>query len=250
MAVGETDTILDKYDRFRTEGDVLKAEQYLSGLVERASAAFTPKDVRGLERLRDALSDGLKDSLTGIANRGFFDQAFDKTMNNLRRISATDNKRYVLIFADLDNFKSVNEDHSYSGGDKAIQATANALRSITRKGEILARLGGDEFVLIAEEDGFDTDFESKTLSRVQQALQPVTVDMGSYEFEVTGSAGAILLSGLTLKLVEMQAAENGNTLSEEIKIQVEDKMKISKADRKDQGLAEGIPREEMSLNVG
>jgi diguanylate cyclase (GGDEF)-like protein len=97
--------------------------------------------VRDLER--QAIKSDY-DSLTGVLNRkGFLSKA--EKMLSLSRDYQTG---CALGFADLDNFKSVNDTHGHAAGDEALTAVASALgRAVGQQG-IVARLGGDEFVFL------------------------------------------------------------------------------------------------------
>jgi len=53
-----------------------------------------------------------------------------------------------IAFADLDNFKSINDRYGHQAGDRILQATARILRSNTRETDMIARYGGEEFVVV------------------------------------------------------------------------------------------------------
>jgi len=83
------------------------------------------------------------DELTGLANRRAI---FDK----LERLfaSARDGSRYILlVFADLDGFKEINDVYGHDTGDEFLCAIALRLQEHMRSGELLGRMGGDEFVI-------------------------------------------------------------------------------------------------------
>lgn len=81
------------------------------------------------------------DSLTGLHNRAAFDELLESLLK--------DNKdTLALLMIDLDNFKSVNDDHGHDTGDLLLKRVAQSIRSVIRKGDAAVRLGGDEFVII------------------------------------------------------------------------------------------------------
>jgi len=101
--------------------------------------------VRRLELLRkEAIRDSEHDSLTGIMNRLAFLRAAEYLLllNERARIPL------VFIFADLDNFKAVNDQFGHDMGDKVLRHFSDMARSRFRKSDIIARYGGDEFVMI------------------------------------------------------------------------------------------------------
>ena len=57
----------------------------------------------------------------------------------------------LVLYADLDDLKQINDKLGHKEGDKAIAETANVLREVFRKVDIIARMGGDEFAVLAPE---------------------------------------------------------------------------------------------------
>ncbi len=92
------------------------------------------------------------DELTGLYDRrGFFAMAEQQ----LKLANRQNNKIYML-YADLDNLKSINDTHGYLEGDKMLIETATILRDTFRESDIISRIGGNEFVVIpigTTEDG-------------------------------------------------------------------------------------------------
>ena len=81
------------------------------------------------------------DPLTTIANR----RAFDHALALAEEIEDS----YALVLFDLDDFKSINDEHGHPTGDIVLRAVAHAAQRAVRKGDCLARIGGDEFAVIA-----------------------------------------------------------------------------------------------------
>lgn len=83
------------------------------------------------------------DELTGLANRRAI---FDKLSRLFE--SARDDSRYILlVFADLDGFKHINDVYGHDTGDEFLCAIARRLQKHMRDGELLGRMGGDEFII-------------------------------------------------------------------------------------------------------
>jgi diguanylate cyclase (GGDEF)-like protein/PAS domain S-box-containing protein len=96
------------------------------------------------ERLRLLL---ITDELTGLYNRrGFFTLA-DKQMKLASRLE----KGLIMIYADLDNFKMINDRFGHEEGDNALREMSRILGEVFRDSDIIARIGGDEFVIMAIE---------------------------------------------------------------------------------------------------
>lgn len=90
----------------------------------------------------------LVDELTGLYNRrGFL--AFSK--QHLTSIQRT-NKNLMVVYADLDELKHINDSFGHQEGDRALVKTAEILRETFRSSDVLGRLGGDEFMVCAAVD--------------------------------------------------------------------------------------------------
>lgn len=88
------------------------------------------------------------DHLTGLFNRRRFDQHLQQRIRARR-----ENRLLFAVMLDLDEFKSINDNHGHNAGDKALVQTAEMLRQICRDNDdFVARLGGDEFVIVGERD--------------------------------------------------------------------------------------------------
>jgi diguanylate cyclase (GGDEF)-like protein len=83
------------------------------------------------------------DSLTGLLNR----RAFLEEMERHAARQGRDNEPATLMFADLDNFKPVNDRLGHEAGDEVLRHTADLLRKTFRPTDLVARLGGDEFAI-------------------------------------------------------------------------------------------------------
>jgi diguanylate cyclase (GGDEF)-like protein len=85
-----------------------------------------------------------RDSLTGIHNRGFFDDMLRTQLAAARRSGA----RLTLMMVDVDEFKRINDSHGHAEGDRALRVIARALVRVARASDIVCRYGGEEFTLI------------------------------------------------------------------------------------------------------
>ena len=83
------------------------------------------------------------DPLTGLLNRRAFLEELPRHIDRLDR----DAMSGTLIFADLDNFKQLNDRLGHEIGDRALCAVAGLLRATFRPTDLVARLGGDEFAV-------------------------------------------------------------------------------------------------------
>jgi len=106
-------------------------------------------DITGRKQLEQQLRKlSLIDSLTGLYNRrGFFTHA-----EHQMKIARRKKNRLTLVFADVDDLKSINDTWGHGEGDKALVETAAFLKTVFRESDVIARVGGDEFVVLALEN--------------------------------------------------------------------------------------------------
>jgi diguanylate cyclase (GGDEF)-like protein len=100
-----------------------------------------------------------RDHLTDIENARAFDDAL------ARRCAA--GRPFVLVLADMDNLKEVNDAHGHAEGNVVIRRLAHVLRAHAVPGDDLARVGGDEFALLTE---IGVDDAAALCSRLQRTL--------------------------------------------------------------------------------
>ena len=87
----------------------------------------------------------VRDPLTGLLNRRYFDEAVESAFATARRSGAP----LSLIVLDLDRFSMVNNEHGHSVGDAVLRRVARSMTAAVRVGDTVARYGGEEFVVIA-----------------------------------------------------------------------------------------------------
>ncbi|MGC7403273.1 putative bifunctional diguanylate cyclase/phosphodiesterase [Pandoraea pneumonica] len=84
------------------------------------------------------------DALTDLPNRRALHDAAARTLINSRR----DQRRFAVLFMDLDGFKTINDSLGHNVGDDVLRAFAKRLRKNVNGDDVVARLGGDEFVVL------------------------------------------------------------------------------------------------------
>lgn len=131
----------------------------------------------------------LTDSLTGMQNRRYFDDALREYLEEFRRIG----KPIGLLVLDLDHFKSVNDTHGHDVGDEVLRVVAGCLREFTRYHDVVARLGGEEFAVVAP--NMDTDMLIKLAERIRKAIASLSVTTGNVRLRVTTSVGIAIWDG-------------------------------------------------------
>jgi diguanylate cyclase (GGDEF)-like protein len=84
------------------------------------------------------------DHLTNLPNRLLFTDRLQQTLELAKR----NKTKFALIFIDLDNLKSINDNHSHAAGDIALCEAAKRMLHCVRSSDTVARIGGDEFVIL------------------------------------------------------------------------------------------------------
>lgn len=131
---------------------------------------------------RDLHALALVDELTGLQNRRAFTLFAEQELARARRHGSTP----VLVFADLDGLKKINDEHGHAAGDAAIRLVASALRSIFRETDIVARWSGDEFVALMGEGSGEAAL--RIAGRLDAAISTQTPS--NLPYAVTASVGA------------------------------------------------------------
>ena len=110
-----------------------------------AQFALILRDVTELQRTQETVRRlAYFDSLTGLVNRGRFQQHLDDAI----RAALRRGERLALLFLDLDGFKDVNDTLGHHQGDCLLQEVGRRLQGQIRDVDVAARLGGDEFCLL------------------------------------------------------------------------------------------------------
>jgi diguanylate cyclase (GGDEF)-like protein/PAS domain S-box-containing protein len=101
------------------------------------------------ERLKDM---AILDDLTGLYNRRGFMALARQHLKQAKRAK----RQALVIFADLNGLKRINDTHGHADGDRAIIAAAEVFNRTFRDSDVVARVGGDEFAILAIEAEMDS----------------------------------------------------------------------------------------------
>lgn len=142
------------------------------------------------------------DSLTGLPNRRLLMDRLSQALVS----SARGKGNGVILFLDLDHFKTLNDTLGHDVGDLLLKQVAERLTTCVREGDTVARIGGDEFIIMLEglshsvfEAATQAEFIcEKILNVLSQSYQ-----LGSYEYHTTSSIGATLFSGHEIESDEL-----------------------------------------------
>ncbi|HRP75254.1 MAG TPA: diguanylate cyclase [Rhodocyclaceae bacterium] len=163
-------------ERTRAQNEALASQARLVQTLQRSEQVLAQRVAQRtleLERANEQLERNQErlehiahhDPLTGLANRLLLDDRIEHGITRARRHNA----RMVVLLADLDGFKPVNDELGHAAGDELLVAVAGRLQHLVRAEDTVARLGGDEFVLVLEEV-FDTEDANRVASGVAEEL--------------------------------------------------------------------------------
>ncbi len=133
----------------------------------------------------------LHDALTSLPNRNLFQERMTQSLARARR----QNSQFALLFIDLDNFKTVNDNYGHGVGDQVLVTLARRLSAHIRAEDTVARLGGDEFVVLSEHIGTDQDVQIAARRLLAEISEPVQLNIresDTISIRMTASVGISL----------------------------------------------------------
>jgi diguanylate cyclase (GGDEF)-like protein/PAS domain S-box-containing protein len=143
------------------------------------------RDVTERRRLQEKLERlAHYDSLTALPNRTLFFDRLESAVLRARR----EERRFALLFLDLDGFKAVNDRFGHDAGDFLLFEIAKRLRSAIRDSDTAGRMGGDEFTVLLENISKVED-AAAVADKIRGAIvEPAAVPSGA-KVEVGASIG-------------------------------------------------------------
>ena len=149
-----------------------------------------------LERAEEA---GLRDVVTAIGNRRFFDASFMEEVEKARRLGDP----MCLALADIDRFKHVNDRFGHLVGDRLLRLFANILVQNVRGQDKVARFGGEEFALI---------FPGARLGEAVTAVERIRVVLESKQWTIEPSGERVGKVTASFGVAKLRADESPNDL--------------------------------------
>jgi diguanylate cyclase (GGDEF)-like protein len=184
----QTREILPIFDiRFKDERDYSK-------LLEKAKAEFANLSMDLINSLLEKNKENellrqqiTIDAMTQLNNYKGFCEILNSEISRASRYK----KPLSLIFADIDHFKSVNDNYGHQAGDHALKIVAGSLKNELRDSDNIARYGGEEFVIILPET--NTDDALRVSERLREKIKSIKMSYNGNSINVTMSFGVATL---------------------------------------------------------
>lgn len=178
------------------------------GRMGRGEAHFSPGDfelvrlfagqasiaIQNAEIHRAVRNRAETDSLTGLHNRGAFDERLGALVANPAA------QPCALIMVDLDGFKDYNDQYGHQAGDRVLKAVGKAIGSVVRDRDLSFRYGGDEFAILVPRTAIQPAVQ--VADRIRDAIaqlvpvsaRTLTASAGVAGHPIEGLTGATLVA--------------------------------------------------------
>jgi len=208
LAQGETLGILHILD-----GPVKNDQADEARMAEKCRLAQILADNIGLGianlKLRESMRNlSIRDSLTGLFNRRYMEEALAQELHRTRRNAA----QLAVIMIDIDHFKQFNDNFGHDGGDAILRALGAFFKKHVRGSDIACRYGGEEFMLILSPSTAEgarqraekirEDAGLLKVSHANQDLGAITLSLGVAIFPDHASEAAAMVKAADLALYQ------------------------------------------------
>jgi diguanylate cyclase (GGDEF)-like protein len=174
----------------QAEDDLKKAKEHLEVRVEERTSEL----VELTRKLVDEISErkhveerlariATSDMLTGVMNRrAMFEQLRYQLVRHQRNKTP-----FVILVADVDHFKNINDTYGHDVGDQALIAVADILLNSTRSQDLISRWGGEEFLILLP----DTDLKGGAIAaeKIRSRMSEEAVKADKHSLKLTLSIG-------------------------------------------------------------
>jgi diguanylate cyclase (GGDEF)-like protein len=165
----------------RISVDVLgEGERFQIGRTSLMRLSLTEETERSFRQLYES---SVRDSLTGLHNRGFFDERCKAELSYAERHGSP----ISLLMLDLDLFKDVNDTCGHLAGDQVLCSVGALLQGAVRAEDIVARYGGEEFAILAP--GTDIRRAGQLANRIRSLVDLMVVFWEEKTIHITISVG-------------------------------------------------------------
>lgn len=125
----------------------------------------------------------IRDPLTGLFNRRYMEETLEREISRAIR----ENISIGVCMADIDQFKSFNDQHGHKAGDLILKKLAEILTAYSRTEDVVCRYGGEEFLILMP--GADMDSTARRAEDWRRAFEQAKVDFDGKQLSTTLSMG-------------------------------------------------------------
>jgi two-component system cell cycle response regulator len=172
---------------------------------------FTYQDDLEEQFSKNLYESAVRDGLTGLHNRRYFDERLRSELTFANRHHAT----LTLLLLDIDYFKRINDERGHQTGDTILRAIGRRLSSAVRAEDVVTRFGGEEFAIICRSTGVA---EAKILAdRLRAVIADEISAPESSPLRVTASLGIAVVpqAGIATELDLVKAADRALYLAKQ-----------------------------------
>ena len=179
---GESDLFLNRclvMNPNSTQGKTANAEIELNGIIwetwwiplGEGLCLYYAVDITKYKKTEEELLLlSITDALTNLYNRRYFSLELKKEIERVERSG----EFFSVIMADIDRFKSINDQFGHSTGDIVLKSIAQVFQKRIRKTDTIARWGGEEFIILLPGTGVDAavDVAEELREHLRQKVIP------------------------------------------------------------------------------
>jgi diguanylate cyclase (GGDEF)-like protein len=169
--------------------------------------------------LRETLrNQSIRDKLTGLYNRRYLEETFDRELQRNKRKSAT----FALLMLDVDHFKNFNDTLGHEAGDLVLQSLGQVFINTIRGEDIVCRFGGEEFVMVLSEISSAEALERAQylhekvnqihLKMAENLIGPITLSIGIAMYPEHGTTLEALIHASDLALYKAKNTGRNKTV--------------------------------------
>jgi diguanylate cyclase (GGDEF)-like protein/PAS domain S-box-containing protein len=164
-----------------SDGRWLDTESSVTNLMENPAVRGVVVNLRDVTERKQIESQlvyqAFHDPVTELANRALFRDRLEHALSRRRVLDGT----LAVLFLDLDNFRSANDEFGRLAGDAMLRTISSRLKLAVRGGDTVARLGGDEFAILLE----DVEEETRVSEVAEHLLEVVRAPLSDDGREVS-----------------------------------------------------------------
>ena len=137
----------------------------------------------------------IRDSLTGVYNRHYFEEFASKEFERARRYGHC----VSVMIVDVDNLKMINDTYGHIQGDIVLQVVAEFISGNVRDSDVVIRYGGDEFLVLLPET--NSAGLSKVTTKIKKGVE-ICCDVLDVGLLISLSIGGSTVGPNTMKYVD------------------------------------------------